>query len=50
METIFATAAPRPIDRIKGFIFRMWYKPYTNIRRALKGYVLSFTIPERKKL
>ena len=50
METIFAITTPRPIDRIKGFFFRLWYVPYTNIRRAIKGYVLSFTIPERKKL
>ena len=50
MDTIFTTTTPRPSDRIKGAIFRAWYIPYTNIRRVLKSYVLSFTIPERKKL
>ena len=50
MTTMFTTRQPNAIDRIKGFLFRLWFKPYASIRKSFNSLYIFFFINAKKRI
>ena len=47
---MFTTRQPNAIDRIKGFMFRLWFKPYASIRASFNDLYCFFFINTKKRI
>lgn len=48
--TIFATRKPTNIERIKGFLFRLWFQPYAYIRGRFTNLYSSIRIMYKRQI
>ena len=47
---MFTTRQPNAIDRIKGFMFCLWFKPYASIRKSFNDLYCFFFINTKKRI